>query len=156
MGWSDQAAGGKHLSGDADLVEEAPWRWGCAPASTWSGNERAGRSGRREPAARTRASRSQFGFRSTLNWRMSCASARSISSAVFPTPEKTILRGSAPARRTRYSSPPETMSKPAPRRPEEPQDGEVQFAFTAKQVMCGKPAKARSKAVNCRSSPDWL
>ena len=47
---------------------------------------------------------------------MPAVNAASISAAVLPTPEKTIRAGSPPAAITRASSPPETMSKPLPRR----------------------------------------
>ena len=51
---------------------------------------------------------------STVNIRIPALSAARISSANFPTPAKTTLAGSPPARNTRKSSPPETTSKPAP------------------------------------------
>src|SRR5215470_13558937 len=45
---------------------------------------------------------------------MPVSSAYAISSSRLPTPEKTIFFGSQPARSVRKSSPPETMSAPAP------------------------------------------
>jgi hypothetical protein len=50
-----------------------------------------------------------------LKRRMLALRAASISQTCLPTPEKTtFLRAGLLARRTRSSSPPETMSKPAP------------------------------------------
>jgi len=51
---------------------------------------------------------------STLNRRISALSASCISSRVLPTPEKMIFFGDTPARSARCSSPPETISAPAP------------------------------------------
>src|SRR3546814_16241444 len=52
---------------------------------------------------------------STLKHLTPASSAARISHACLPTPENTTLAGSAPIARTRASSPPETISKPAPR-----------------------------------------
>ncbi len=62
---------------------------------------------------------------------MPARSAASISSRVLPTPEKTILCGSIPAASARASSPPETMSIPAPRRPRVASTAWLEFAFIA-------------------------
>ena len=43
-----------------------------------------------------------------------CSSPRAISASVFPTPAKTMRSAGNPARRAASSSPPETMSAPAP------------------------------------------
>ena len=51
--------------------------------------------------------------------------------AVLPTPEKTTLAGSPPAWSTRYNSPPETMSKPAPARASKASTASDELAFTA-------------------------
>jgi hypothetical protein len=59
------------------------------------------------------------------------ASARCISSRRLPMPENTIVRGSAPAARTRSSSPTETMSKPQPARAKVCSTARLEFAFTA-------------------------
>ena len=45
------------------------------------------------------------------------------SSSVLPTPENTIRSGANPARSAARSSPPETMSAPAPRSPQQAQQG---------------------------------
>jgi hypothetical protein len=68
---------------------------------------------------------------STLKQRTSTASARSISARVLPTPENTTRAGSPPAARTRSSSPPETMSKPQPRRANHCSTASVELALTA-------------------------
>jgi tetratricopeptide (TPR) repeat protein len=47
------------------------------------------------------------------------------------TPEKTTRAGSPPACSTRYNSPPDTMSNPAPARASSPRIASVELAFTA-------------------------
>ena len=49
----------------------------------------------------------------------------------LPTPENTTLAGSPPAASTRASSPPETMSKPLPRRANRSSTARFEFALTA-------------------------
>ncbi len=56
---------------------------------------------------------------------------RRMSSRDFATPENTMRRGSPPAISTRPSSPPETMSKPAPLRASRFSTARFEFAFTA-------------------------
>jgi len=51
---------------------------------------------------------------STLKLRMPTSKPRRISSASFPTPEKTILLGTTPASKARSISPTETTSAPKP------------------------------------------
>ena len=51
---------------------------------------------------------------STFIWNISLFNASTISSVVFPTPEKTIFLGSTPAIRHLLNSPSETTSAPAP------------------------------------------
>src|SRR5262245_8400007 len=82
---------------------------------------------------------------STLNIRMPELSAYSISSFFLPTPEKTILFGSAPALSARNNSPPETMSNPPPALAKVRKSAMLEFAFTEKQTMCGIFPKASSK-----------
>jgi hypothetical protein len=62
----------------------------------------------------TSESASISGSLSTLKQRMPASRAALISSRVLPTPEKTMRSPSTPAARARRSSPPETMSMPAP------------------------------------------
>ena len=59
---------------------------------------------------------SSSGSDSTLKQRMFSSSARLISRAVLPTPEKVMRLPGTPAARARRSSPSETMSMPAPSR----------------------------------------
>ena len=68
---------------------------------------------------------------SQLKLWMPLASAYSTSAAVLPTPEKTTLPGSPPAWSTRNSSPPETMSKPAPALASSASTASDELAFTA-------------------------
>ena len=68
---------------------------------------------------------------STLNMRISAFSASRISSRVLPTPEKMIFRGGTPARSARYSSPPETISAPAPARASVEITPRLELALTA-------------------------
>ena len=58
------------------------------------------------------------------------SSASWISASVLPTPENSVLRASPPAASTRASSPPETMSKPAPSRASSASTARLEFAFT--------------------------
>ena len=58
--------------------------------------------------------RSSSGALSMLKQSIPVFSARSISDTDFPTPEKIIAWGAAPAAITLWSSPPETMSNPLP------------------------------------------
>ena len=62
----------------------------------------------------SRSIASSSGSDSTLNWKMPAASAAPSSRSVLPTPENTTRPGATPARSARSSSPPETMSAPAP------------------------------------------
>ena len=71
---------------------------------------------------------------STLKQAMPSVSARSISVSVLPSPENTTLAGSPPAASTRSSSPPETMSKPAPSRASTLSTAMLELALTAKQT----------------------
>ena len=74
----------------------------------------------------------QFGFALDVEFEMPALSARSISAAVLPTPEKTTrAAASGAAARTRSSSPPETMSKPAPRAASSLRMASAELAFTA-------------------------
>ena len=68
---------------------------------------------------------------STLNSRISAFSASRISSRDFPTPAKMIFWGGTPARTARYSSPPDTMSAPAPARASVASTPRFAFAFIA-------------------------
>ena len=68
---------------------------------------------------------------SQLKLWMPLASAYSTSSAVLPTPENTTFPGSPPACSTRYSSPPETISNPAPAFASSASTASDEFAFTA-------------------------
>jgi hypothetical protein len=58
---------------------------------------------------------SSSGSDSTLKHRIPLSRASAISSRVFATPENTIRSPGTPAARARRSSPPDTMSIPAPR-----------------------------------------
>ena len=49
----------------------------------------------------------------------------------LPTPENTILLGSAPTLKTRTNSPPETISKPAPKSHKRFKIARFEFALTA-------------------------
>ena len=79
----------------------------------------------------TRFSVSSSAADSTLKHRMPAVSAASISASVLPTPENTTFAGSPPAASTRASSPPETMSKPLPRRAKTFSTARLEFAFIA-------------------------
>jgi hypothetical protein len=68
---------------------------------------------------------------STLKQWMPASSAARISSRALPTPEKTILSALPPAASTRASSPPETMSKPAPRSAKSLRMARLEFALIA-------------------------
>ena len=69
---------------------------------------------------------------STLKRRMLARRAASISQICLPTPEKTtFLRAGLWARRTRSSSPPDTMSKPAPCRARSRRMARDELALTA-------------------------
>src|SRR5438445_1677537 len=73
--------------------------------------------GARTPVSRATSSSARSSLSdSTLNMRTSALSASRSSSRVLPTPEKMILPGGKPARSARKSSPPDTMSAPAPAR----------------------------------------
>ena len=61
---------------------------------------------------------------------MPARNASTISLSVLPTPENSTLRGSPPAASTRASSPPETMSKPAPSCAISASTARFEFAFT--------------------------
>ena len=68
---------------------------------------------------------------SQLKLWMPFARAYSTSAAVLPTPEKTTLEGSPPAWSTRKSSPPLTMSKPAPALASSASTASEELALTA-------------------------
>src|SRR3954447_8842749 len=72
------------------------------------------------------------------------SSAYRISSAVLPTPEKTTELAFAPAANTRYNSPPETISNPAPASASAAKTATLEFDLTAKQTLCGMPRRADS------------
>lgn len=76
---------------------------------------------------------------------MPALSAASISARVLPTPENTILPGSTPAASARCSSPPETMSIPAPWEARVRRTAWFEFAFMAKQTSASSAAKASAK-----------
>ena len=85
----------------------------------------------RSPASpATSFKRCNSGIDSTLKQRMSCDSARRISSRPLPTPEKMTFRGSPPAAMTRSNSPPETMSKPEPSAARVFNTARLEFDFT--------------------------
>ena len=85
--------------------------WVCGSTSGFT--RRA--TGARVPSSRATSSRVRSSLTdSTLKRRISAFSASRISSRVLPTPEKMIFFGGTPARSARCSSPPETMSAPAP------------------------------------------
>src|SRR5205807_4989655 len=71
---------------------------------------------------------------STLNIKIPDLSAYSISSFFLPTPENTIFFGSAPARKARNNSPPDTISKPPPSLAKALSNAMFEFAFTEKQT----------------------
>lgn len=85
----------------------------CVCGSTSGVTRNAIRATRRSRAA-TRSIVSSSASDSTVRKRIRLRSAAAISSSVFPTPAKTIFSGPTPVARARRSSPPETMSKPAP------------------------------------------
>ncbi|MMZ68879.1 hypothetical protein D1872_316250 [compost metagenome] len=58
----------------------------------------------------------------------------SISASVLPKPEKTTLDASPPAFKTRASSPPDTISKPAPSFANTLRTAKFELDFTAKQI----------------------
>ena len=68
---------------------------------------------------------------STLKRAMPACSAIAISASVLPTPENTILSAGIPARNARCSSPPDTMSAPAPSSPISRSTAPLPLAFTA-------------------------
>ena len=68
---------------------------------------------------------------STLICRTPASSAARISSALLPTPEKTIRSAGTPAASAVASSPPETTSAPAPRRANVAMTAMLPFALTA-------------------------
>ncbi|MNN37537.1 hypothetical protein D3C81_1514890 [compost metagenome] len=86
--------------------------------------------------------RSSSGIDSTLKQRTSCASASSISAALLPTPENTTLRASPPAASTRLSSPPETMSNPAPSLANTCSTARLELAFMAYWTCALRPWQA--------------
>ena len=71
---------------------------------------------------------------SILKARILFSIANLISSEVLPTPEKTIFLGSPSAAMTLLSSPPETISKPAPFFASKFNIARLEFALTAKQI----------------------
>ena len=77
------------------------------------------------------AMRSNSASDSTLKHLILASKAASISQACLPTPENTTLAGSPLAAITRASSPPETISKPVPRRANSLSMARLEFAFMA-------------------------
>ena len=65
---------------------------------------------------------------------MPTSNAFSMSASDLPKPEKTIFAGLPPAARTRASSPPVTISKPAPSFANTLRTAKFEFDFTAKQI----------------------
>ena len=104
--------------------------YGCVFGST-SGFTRTDTGARFPASAAMRSMRSSSPPDSTLKQRIPAASAWRISASDLPTPENTTLPGSAPAATTRASSPPETMSNPAPRRANTSSTARLEFAFIA-------------------------
>ena len=77
-------------------------------------------------------SKSSSSSLSTLKSSIPASSAASISQICLPTPENTTRpNASGHARRTRSSSPPETISKPQPSPPSSFRIASEEFAFTA-------------------------
>src|SRR5258708_4076962 len=88
---------------------------GWVRAST-SGLMRSDTDATRPIDAATASRRSSSGSLSALKQRIPAASPARISASDLPTPEKITRAAAPPAASTRASSPPETMSKPAPAR----------------------------------------
>ena len=104
--------------------------YGCVRASM-SGLTRSD-TGARFPAARASdASRSSSCADSTLKHPTPASSAAAISASRLPTPEKTMRPAGTPAASTRSSSPPDTMSNPAPSRPSTSMTARFELALTA-------------------------
>jgi hypothetical protein len=95
------------------------------------------------PARRSRVSSSEAD--STLKSRMRSPRPAISSSSVLPTPAKTTFLGSKPARIARYSSPPETMSAPAPKEANARITARFPFAFAAKQTRWSKAGESLVK-----------
>ena len=81
---------------------------------------------------------------STLNMRTSAFKASRISSALLPTPAKTIFEGETPALSARKSSPPDTISTPLPSLAMRRRMAILEFAFMAKAITWGTLLKAPS------------
>ncbi len=92
-----------------------------------------------------RSARASSGIDSTLKHLTPASSASRISAAVLPTPENTVFSALPPAASTRASSPPETMSKPAPSRANTFSTARLLFALTATWI--GRAAAGASIGV---------
>ena len=105
--------------------------YGCVSANT-SGFTRSANLALTPSASARAASSPSSASDSTLNIRIPAFSAASISHSCLPTPEKTTRPSAALlARRTRSSSPPLTMSNPAPNSASIRRIASDEFAFTA-------------------------
>ena len=105
--------------------------YGCVSAKT-SGFTRSAKRARIFSFRARSASSASSASLSTLNCEDSGLQPRSISAAVFPTPEKTTRpAASGAAAFTRSSSPPETMSNPAPCAASSFKIASEELAFTA-------------------------
>ena len=114
-----------------NLLSRSPVaRYGCVSGSM-SGLTRSA-TATRWPSARARvATRASSSADSTLIARSPAEIAASISASSLPTPLKTIFPAGIPAAIARASSPPETMSAPAPRRASVRSTAWLLLAFTA-------------------------
>jgi hypothetical protein len=80
-----------------------------------------------------------------LNWPIPASSAATISAAVLPTPEKTIISGAIPAASARRISPTETTSAPMPCRPSTLSTARLGFDFTAKAISLSGTVSSASR-----------
>ncbi len=115
--------------------------YGCVFGST-SGFTRSETGARLPSEPATALRRSSSGTDSTLKHLTPASSARRISSALLATPENTTCSALPPAASTRASSPPETMSKPAPSRANTFSTPRLLFAFTATWSDARRPSQA--------------
>ena len=129
---------GHAIQGDAELVFAAPGRDVAMCSGIDVGINAQARSGACTPLLRAiRSMQASSASLSTLKLKTPWSSAYSISSCDLPTPAKVHFRGSPPAASTRKSSPPETMSNPAPSRDKQFEDGAIRVRFdrVADQVV---------------------
>ena len=95
---------------------------------------------------------------SALHSPIPCSRPSAISASLLPTPAKTIRSGGKPARSAASSSPPETMSAPAPSAGEQAQDGAVAVGLhrVADPVRHRRegPLVGRKAASICRAAVD--